>query len=155
MSSVGLHADALHLAVNVMAIVVVGRLLEPLVGSVRLLSSFLVCGLVGSLGSFYLGPAISDGASGGAFGLLGVLMVVGWRRQETLDPHDRTMITRYLPGFVVLNLVLSVLLPFVDLVAHTTGLLAGLLLGAVPVYPWLRAIEGLLVTGLLGWALLG
>lgn len=130
--SIGLHADALHLGVNAMSIVVVGALLEPLIGPVRLVSSFVACGVAASLASYFFGPLVSDGASGGAFGLLGLLAVIAWRRRATLDEHDRVVLTRWIPAFILLNLVLSVVLPFVDLVAHVAGLLAGMLVGLLP-----------------------
>lgn len=154
--SIGLHADAMHLGVNAMAVVVVGALLEPLVGPVRVVSGFVVCGVVASIASFLGGPLVSDGASGGAFGLLGMLAVIAWRRRATLDDHDRAVMTRWIPAFIVLNLVLSIVLPFVDLVAHVAGLLAGMVLAWLPTFrrPG-QVIEGALVTLVVLYGLFG
>ena len=154
--SIGLHADALHLGVNAMSIVVVGALLEPLIGPMRLVSGFVACGLAASLASYFLGPLVSDGASGGAFGLLGMLAVIAWRRRATLDEHDRIVLTRWIPWFIVVNLGLSIVLPFVDLVAHVRGLLAGMLVAFVPVLPARGQIaEGLFVALVVAYGLFG
>ena len=132
LTSVWVHADLLHLGLNTLAIVVVGSLLERFVGPARVLTGFVVCGVLASLASYLLGPNVSDGASGAAFGLLGMTIAHGFVHRASLDPHDRSVVLRWLPGFVVLNLVLSVVLPFVDIVAHAGGLVAGLLLGLLP-----------------------
>lgn len=157
--SVWLHADALHLGVNAIALLVLGRLLEPWVGSARFLWWFALSGVVGSIASHAVGLLQSDGASGGAFGLLGAVTVLAWRNRERLDPEDRSVATRWLPAFVVGNLVLSAVLPFVDAVGHVGGLACGLLLGAFarpePPGRARAALEALGFAGLAGVAALG
>lgn len=128
--SVWLHADALHLLVNAIAVVVLGRLLEPWVGPVRFLFWFALSGGLASIASHAAGMLQSDGASGGAYGLLGAVLVLAWRHRSELPPEDRGIAERWLPAFVVGNLVLSLILPFVDAVGHVGGLLTGILLGA-------------------------
>lgn len=147
--SVGLHADALHLAVNTIAIVVLGRLLEPWVGPVRLLWWFGLAGVGGSITSQLAGLTQSDGASGGAFGLLGAAIVIGVRYRDRLDAEDRTIVTRWLPGFLVANVIVSLILPFVDAVGHLGGLGVGVALGlfAKPARPR-AAITALEVIGI-------
>ncbi len=127
--SVFLHGDAVHLLFNATAILVLGRLLEPWVGTARFVWWFAVSGVIASMGSHGVGMLQSDGASGGAFGLMGPVMVLGWRIRADLVEEDRSIFTRWLPGFLVLNLVLSILLPFVDAVGHVVGLAVGLLFG--------------------------
>lgn len=131
-SSILVHADVGHLLLNTLAILVVGSLVERFVGPVRLLTGFVACGAAGSLASWLWGPAVSDGASGAAFGLLGLAIARGLVLRASLDSYDRTVILRWLPGFVLLNLGLSAVLPSVDIVAHLGGLVAGLLLGLAP-----------------------
>ncbi|MEZ4321307.1 MAG: rhomboid family intramembrane serine protease [Myxococcota bacterium] len=157
--SVGLHADGLHLLVNCVAIAVLGRLLEPWIGPVRLLWWFALSGVGGSIASHLAGLTQSDGASGGAFGLLGAMLVLGVRNRHRLDDEDRPIVTRWLPGFLVLNLVISVLLPFVDAVGHVGGLLVGcgLALFARPERPsrTVTAIEAVGVGLMVGIAITG
>ncbi len=148
--SVGLHADPLHLAVNVLALFVLGRLLEPWVGAVRWLWWFGICGVAGSIASHLAGLTQSDGASGGAFGLLGAVAVLGWRVRDQLGEDDRVLVVRWLPIFIVLNLVVSLVLPFVDAVGHGGGLLLGLILGAVASTPPARPSLGMTAAEALG-----
>jgi rhomboid protease GluP len=159
--SVGLHADPLHLTVNVLALFVLGRLLEPWVGAVRWMWWFGICGVAGSVASHLAGLTQSDGASGGAFGLLGAVAMLGWRVRDRLGDDDRLLVVRWLPIFIVGNLAISLLLPFVDAVGHGGGLLVGLVLGAIVAAPPHRpglgvsAVEALGVGFLIGVALFG
>ncbi len=125
-----LHADALHLAVNAVAIASLGRLLEPWVGALRWASWFAIGAVGGSVASQLAGVTQSDGASGGAFALLGAALVLGARLRGELEPSDARLMGPVLWGFTALNAVLSVVLPFIDAVGHLGGLAVGLLLGA-------------------------
>ncbi len=130
-TSVLVHTDLLHLLANAVALYALGRLLEPMIGARRLWSWFWIGGVLASLTSWAAGVPQSDGASGGAFALLGVALVLGNARRPDLVPEDARLVGPVLWGFTALNLVLSAVLPFVDLVAHLAGLLAGLLLAGV------------------------
>ena len=129
-TSVLLHVDLLHLVMNSLALLSLGRLLEPWIGSARWMSWFILGGLSGSLASHYSGVIQSDGASGGAFALLGAVAVIGLRVRSRLDPREATLMGPVIWGFLVLNLALPIALPFIDGVGHIGGLVAGLFLGA-------------------------
>lgn len=125
-----LHADGLHLLMNATALGVLGSLLEPLIGRLRWLSFFSMGALGGSLASHAVGVQQSDGASGGAFALLGAAVVLGWRLRDELEPEDRRLFGPILGGFLILNLVTSFALPFVDAAGHLGGLAVGIVLAA-------------------------
>lgn len=150
-SSVLLHVDFWHLCFNVLALWALGRMLEPIVGSRRLIAWCALGGVCGSLASHFAGVLRSDGASGAAFALLGAAVVVGWRHREEWQGWDRRLFGEVLWVLVVLNLVLGAVVPSVDGVAHVGGLAAGLLLaqaqGASRVH-W--AMEHLSWVGFLG-----
>lgn len=131
-TSVLLHADGIHLVVNAVGLVGLGRLLEPWVGTGRTLGWFALGGLGGSVASALAELPRSDGASGGAFALLGAAVVLGLRHRRALIPEDQRLYGPVLWGFLALNLALSVALPFIDLTAHVGGLLVGALLAALP-----------------------
>lgn len=131
-TSVLLHADVLHLALNVAAIAVLGRLLEPFVGPTRLLAWFVLGGVGGSVVSQVSGVSQSDGASGGAFALLGAALVLGWRWRARWVPEDWRVMGPALWLVLAGNLVLSFALPMVDVSAHVGGLLIGLLVAQTP-----------------------
>ena len=127
-SSVFLHVDLAHLVFNVLALWALGRMLEPLVGARRWLVWAVVGGVAGSVASHLAGVPRSDGASGAAFALLGAAVVVGWRHRDVWVGWDRRLYGEVLWALVGLNLILGMVMPSVDGVAHVGGLVAGLLL---------------------------
>lgn len=124
------HASVAHLATNAIAVATLGRALEPWIGAPRFIGWFVVGGLAGAGLTHLVGILASDGASGGAFALMGALAVLAWRRRERMNADDRRALGPYLWGFIALNLVLSFALPFVNAAGHLGGLIAGLVLGA-------------------------
>ena len=91
-SAAFLHADGLHLLVNVMSLLVVGRIVEAIYGPVRMLWVFLLSAVAGASASWLLGAThTSVGASGGVFGLLGTMIgrVAGYFEQRQSQAHER------------------------------------------------------------------
>lgn len=123
-----LHAGPLHLGLNGLAVLGLGRIAETVWGPGRLLGLFVGAALSGSLLSHALGVQRSVGASGAAFGLMGACLVYGWRHRGRLpEPLDQ-MLGRELGVWVLLNLAIGGLFPFIDQWAHVGGLLGGVLL---------------------------
>jgi membrane associated rhomboid family serine protease/Flp pilus assembly protein TadD len=142
-ASIFLHAGALHLVLNAWALFVLGRNLEAFYGPWRFLAIFLLSGLAGAAASAWISQAISVGASGGIFGLLGASIVFAFRWRATLPRRVvRTMGTALLP-WVALNVVLGFLIPRIDIAAHLGGLVAGAVLAAVIVPDVIREARGL------------
>lgn len=131
LTSVGLHTGLGHLLINTSGLWVLGRLLEPWIGPLKWLAVFTLGGIAGSVASSLVGVVQSDGASGGGFALMGVLWVLGWRLSDRLDADDRRLLGPVWSAVLVGNLVLGLLLPFVDAAAHAGGLLLGVAAGAV------------------------
>ncbi len=72
------HASIWHIGLNMLALWMIGRSLEPLLGRGRFLALYLISGLGGSVAVTLLGfgsPVV--GASGAIFGLFGALLVIG------------------------------------------------------------------------------
>ena len=151
-TSVLLHVDALHLLLNASSIWILGWMLEPRVGPWRLLAWFALGGLAGSLLSFEMGVRQSDGASGGAFALLAIAVVLGWRLRATLSEDDRLLWGPLLQGFLVFNLVLSFVLPFLDAAAHVGGMALGLGVGLVAKVERSRAADAVSAAVVLAFA---
>jgi tetratricopeptide (TPR) repeat protein len=125
---------------------VLGRNVEAFYGAWKLLGIFLISGLLGSIASARFSHAISVGASGGIFGLLGASVVFAFRwraklRSMLLSRVTRVMGTALLP-WVGLNLALGVLVPRIDIAAHVGGLLGGALLAVVLVPDALDEADG-------------
>lgn len=145
-TSVWLHADLLHILLNAMALLALGRILEPWLGASRLIGWFALGGVAGSLGSHLAGVGQSDGASGGAFALLGVALALGVRWRHRFDPIDARLMGPWLWSLTVVNVALSFVVPQIDVIAHLSGLLVGLLVGAVTSDSQRLSVAGLVLT---------
>ena len=118
-----------HVALNMLALWMIGRSLEPLLGRWRFLTLYLLCGLGGSVAVTLLGfDTTVVGASGAIYGLFGALLIIG--------RHIGANIT----GIAVIlgiNLVITFLPLFtggsvrVSWQAHLGGLLVGLLVAFI------------------------
>ena len=127
-----LHIGPLHLAFNMIALWVIGRDLERVLGRVRYLVVYLVSLLGGSLVVYLFANPMSDtaGASGAVFGLMGGLAVVLMRLR--LSPRPALTI-------IVLNVAISFVVPNISILGHLGGLAFGTALTAAMLYgPQLR-----------------
>jgi len=72
------HSSFWHLALNMLALFMIGRTLEPLLGRIRFLTLYVLCALGGSVAVTLLSFATPVvGASGAIFGLFGALLIIG------------------------------------------------------------------------------
>jgi len=70
-----LHGSWLHLALNLLALLVFGRMVELFFGRTRMLVIFVLTCVSGAVVSYLLTPRISLGASTGVMGLIGALVM--------------------------------------------------------------------------------
>ena len=136
-----LHVNALHLAFNMLALALVGPVVERLVGTRAFLTFYLAAGLVGAATSLWVHPfTTSVGASGSIIGLYGVLLAMTFERRGatpvTLDEQAPFVSRLLLHGHLqsAVSLIASTLLfgwfdPRADNAAHVGGFLAGCLFG--------------------------
>lgn len=72
------HGSFVHLALNMLALWMLGQSLEPMLGRARYLALYLISGLGGSVAVAILAPGTwTVGASGAIFGLLASLLIIG------------------------------------------------------------------------------
>jgi membrane associated rhomboid family serine protease len=128
-----LHAGLIHYLFNSYALYAFGPMLEQTLGGPRFLALYVGSGFVGSAASFGLHhTALSVGASGAIFGLLGALVAYFWRRRRSggAAPFQNLLL------IMALNLFITFRLSGIDSLAHIGGLVAGMgtmaLLDAVP-----------------------
>ncbi|WP_433290746.1 rhomboid family intramembrane serine protease [Pseudonocardia sp. CA-142604] len=122
-----LHIGPIHLLFNMIALWVLGRDLEIVLGRGRFLAVYLIS-LLGGSAAVMLFSAPNQavaGASGAVFGLMGGLAVV-LRRLRV--PAGQVV------GLIVVNLVISVLIPGISLLGHLGGLVVGAVATAALVY---------------------
>lgn len=124
-----LHANLLHVGLNMLNFVILGVFLERLFGHWRFLLIYLVTGVVSIISSFYFMPQeVSVGASGAIFGLVGAYSIfVLIHRRAFRNGGIPTLL--WLVIVIGVNLSIGLFIPNVDNYAHTGGLLSGCLLG--------------------------
>jgi membrane associated rhomboid family serine protease len=150
-----LHYNVLHLAINLVGLVQLGRMIEEWYGAARFLLVCLLIGIGGNLASAtiklavlprlsasftvvrsILGGSIDTPSAGGSIivcGLVGLIAVVGWRSGTRFGQFVKGQMLAIL-GFTVL---LGVLMPWIDgkgevmldNLGHACGAAAGAVVG--------------------------
>ena len=119
-----LHAGIFHLVCNMYALYVVGPRVEDFFGKIKFLLIYLISGISGSLLSIGLNDkVVSVGASGAIFGLFGALLYFGYAYRGYIGAMVKSQI---LP-VVFLNLMLSFMIPGIDMWGHIGGLIGGVI----------------------------
>lgn len=122
-TSAFLHDGLLHLAFNLYALWLLGQLLELAFGRVLFILLYLASMLGGALGVMLLQPnAVTVGASGAVFGLLGAMALV--QRQLRRNLWRTTVGT-----LLIINLALTLLIPGISIGGHFGGLIVGAAVG--------------------------
>jgi len=124
-----LHVGVFHLFMNMLALYMIGIILEPKIGKWRLLGAFLASGIGGSIASLLWNPAVvSAGASGAIFGLFGLLLAL--LTTNLIQKNIRKAILPNLLFVIGVNLLIG-FAPGIDYAAHIGGLLTGIVLGYI------------------------
>ncbi|UNK70868.1 rhomboid family intramembrane serine protease [Microbacterium sp. H1-D42] len=72
------HGGFIHLGLNMLALWMLGKVLEPMLGRWRFLALYLISGFGGSVAVACLAPTTATvGASGAIFGLMAALLIIG------------------------------------------------------------------------------
>lgn len=127
-----LHFGADHLMNNMLVLGLTGIRLECVTGSIRFGILYLCSGLCGSLLSLYqdmgsLNHAVSAGASGAVFGVMGGLLAWAvWHKGKV-----GKLTTKGLFGMAALSLYYGFSTSGVDNWGHIGGLAGGLLIGSM------------------------
>jgi rhomboid protease GluP len=116
----------LHIGFNMYALYILGRGLEPRFGHKRFLLLYFLSGYAGNVMSFLLTPNPSLGASTALFGLFSAEGVFVFQNRALFKDKGRAALTNIIT-LAVINLLLGISIPFVDIWGHVGGLLGGLL----------------------------
>lgn len=125
LTSAFLHIGFEHFILNMMALYILGKVIETLYGSYRLIIAYIATGVLSSLFSLmFLTEGISLGASGAVYGLLGIAVVhlLVYKKVNT------KLIIQIALIFIVISLLTSVFAN-VNHFAHLGGIIYGLFLG--------------------------
>lgn len=114
-----LHAGLIHIAFNMLALWWLGAPVEMVLGRARFIGLYFVSGLAGSAGALVANPnAITVGASGAIFGLLGAGLILEWQATGSLAGNYLTLI--------LINLAISFAVPGISIGGHVGGLIGGI-----------------------------
>ncbi len=128
LASTVLHANVIHLVMNLVALFSFGTFLERFLGSRRYLLLYVLSGLGGSVASFFRPEeALSVGASGGVWGLMVAGAVLVSAPRGRLPPFLALSLRKRAWSPVLVNALYS-FSPGVDLLAHFGGGAVGALL---------------------------
>jgi membrane associated rhomboid family serine protease len=116
-TSMFLHLDFLHIAFNMISLLIVGPAVEVMLGKARFLALYLIAGIGGNVLSYLIAPAnqVSAGASGAIFGVFGAYVVLARLRRKPMGP---------VLALIVINLVIG-FSGNVEWQAHVGGLIVG------------------------------
>jgi rhomboid protease GluP len=149
LSAMFVHFGVLHVGMNLLTLVALGRELEPRLGSGRFGLVFLGCGILGFVASdiwshVTAAPSLTGGASGGLYGLIAALVGYLFARK---DPRYRAILVEV----AVLGVAMALLFP-VNNAAHVGGFVSGFPLGILffrEKRPWRRDVIYGVIAGLL------
>lgn len=117
------HYGILHLALNMYALWILGRVCEGHLGRWRFLALYLIAGIGGATAEFLFDSpgTYAAGASGSIFGLMAALVLMA--RKLNLE-------LRAITALLLLNLGLGFMIPSVSITGHLGGLITGAAIGA-------------------------
>lgn len=122
-TSMFIHANIFHILFNMYALYLLGAQAEGFFGKGKFLVIYILSGISGSLLSILLNQgAVSVGASGAIFGILGALLYFGYNNRVYLG---NTLIREIVP-VILINLAFGFMMTGVDNFAHIGGLIGGL-----------------------------
>lgn len=123
-TAVLVHSGIWHIGLNMLALWMIGRSLEPMLGRWRFLALYVLGGLGGSVAVALISPQTATvGASGAVFSLFGALLVIGLHLGANMTGL-----------YIVLgiNLAIGFVQDFrIAWQAHVGGLLVGALVGLI------------------------
>ncbi|GAA3934962.1 rhomboid family intramembrane serine protease [Microbacterium soli] len=117
------HGGFIHLGLNMLALWMLGQILEPMLGRGRYLALYLISGLGGSVAVALLAPgAPTVGASGALFGMMAALLIIG--------RHLGANVTGILVVLVI-NFVFGLVVGGISWQAHLGGVVVGALISLI------------------------
>jgi membrane associated rhomboid family serine protease len=117
------HVSIIHIGFNMYLLFILGRLMEPSIGTPRFVVLYFASLLAGSFVALLIEPnTVGAGASGAIFGVLGATFIIA--RGRRLDA-----VAGQIGGLILLNLVFTFADGHISIGAHVGGLICGVLCG--------------------------
>jgi rhomboid protease GluP len=129
------HVGWLHIGSNSIALYSIGTIVERIYGHVRYAFIYLASGLFASVASYLFMLARGDtnniaaGASGAIFGIAGVVIALGVRKDSVVPRAVAVQLSVFMLVLIAVNIVYDTFTPQIDITAHVGGLALGFILG--------------------------
>jgi len=140
LTSLFLHSGAMHIVMNMLSLYIVGTVVERLFNASSYLGIYFIAAFFGSFVSMYVHPiGWAVGASGAIFGIFGALAGFAWVHRKRMQKEFMEFMRSF--GLIlVINFVIGIVFPSIDMSAHIGGLIAGIVGGLLvalnPRYIW-------------------
>ncbi len=136
------HLGVAHFAVNMYSLYAIGPPLERMYGTLRFLVIYALSGVISSMVALKIPLALSAGASGALFGIVGAALSLGYFYRNYLPAEFGRRLRKVMLTVVVFNLALGFGVnaalqayyhssTMVGNSIHVAGLIAGLIVGAL------------------------
>ena len=115
-----LHGSIFHILFNMLALYWLGTSIEQALGTRRFLLVYFVSGLAGSAGALWFSSAlaVTVGASGAIFGLIGALLILEYLATGSLMGQAMVLI--------LVNMAMTFAVPGISIGGHVGGLAGGI-----------------------------
>ena len=116
-----LHGGLIHFLFNSYLLIQLGPVVEGIFGTTRYWVVYLCCGIAGGLASQLPRDVNTVGASGAIMGLIGLLVVYGYRKGGVLGQTMKALVIR----LAVYSVILGLIIPNIDHLNHIGGFACG------------------------------
>jgi len=131
-----LHGSIFHFLMNGLVLFYLGGFVERYLGYMKFFILYMFSGIVSSLIVTYLGPSnvLTIGASGALYGVIGALFILITIKPTWFPPQA----SKSIRSLIIINLILTFVVPSISIEGHLGGLIAGSLLIflLIPKYPF-------------------
>ena len=126
-TSTFLHDGLMHVATNMVGLMIIGIVLEPVMGKTKYAATYIVSGIVASAVSLYWhDDVVSVGASGAIFGMYGAFLAMVLTKRFPKELSRSFFVFSAI--FIGFNLLMG-LANGIDNAAHMGGLVSGFIIG--------------------------
>ncbi|MFB7141379.1 rhomboid family intramembrane serine protease [Gottfriedia sp. NPDC056225] len=121
-----MHGSYAHFFMNMTFMIILGRPLERVLGSLKFLLFYLTTVIITGLiiNFFYTPNTVETGASGVGYAFLGMYLFITLFRKNMLFSDDR----KFVITFLGIGLLSSLIIPSTSLTGHLAGLIIGFII---------------------------